>query len=215
MRDELGLDVQCIYTDDGIIVRLPEADEAPPGRFVTFDPEEITEIVTSQVGSSALFASRFRECAARSLLLPRRRPGTRTPLWQQRQRSSKLLQVASRHESFPVILEAYRECLQDVFDLPALSELMAAIERREVRIVEVETPAPSPFASSLQFGFVASFLYEGDVPLAERRGAGPQPRSLAARRDHGTRGAQRVARRRRADPARARASASDRRAQGT
>ena len=169
VRDELGLDVQCIYTDDGIIVRLPEADEAPPGRFVTFDPEEITEIVTSQVGTSALFASRFRECAARSLLLPRRRPGTRTPLWQQRQRSSKLLQVASRHESFPVILEAYRECLQDVFDLPALSELMAAIQRREVRIVEVETPAPSPFASSLQFGFVASFLYEGDVPLAERR----------------------------------------------
>jgi ATP-dependent Lhr-like helicase len=169
VRDELGLDVQCIYTDDGIIVRLPEADEAPPGRFVTFDPDEITEIVTSQVGSSALFASRFRECAARSLLLPRRNPGTRTPLWQQRQRSAKLMQVASRHESFPVVLEAYRECLQDVFDLPALSELMAAIARREVRIVEVETPAPSPFASSLQFGFVASFLYEGDVPLAERR----------------------------------------------
>ena len=169
VRDELGLDVQCIYTDDGIIVRLPEADQAPPGRFVTFDPDEISEIVTSQVGSSALFASRFRECAARSLLLPRRRPGTRTPLWQQRQRSAKLLQVASRHESFPVVLEAYRECLQDVFDLPALGELMAAIARREVRIVEVETPAPSPFASSLQFGFVASFLYEGDVPLAERR----------------------------------------------
>ncbi|MGH2751574.1 MAG: DEAD/DEAH box helicase, partial [Actinomycetota bacterium] len=169
VRDELGLEVQCIYTDDGIIVRLPEADEPPPGRFVTFDSEEITEIVTSQVGNSALFASRFRECAARALLLPRRRPGTRTPLWQQRQRSAQLLQVASKHESFPVILEAYRECLQDVFDLPALSELMAAIARREVRIVEVETPAPSPFASSLQFGFVASFMYEGDVPLAERR----------------------------------------------
>jgi len=169
VRDELGLEVQCIYTDDGIIVRLPEADEAPAGRFVTFDPDEITDIVTSQVGGSALFASRFRECAARSLLLPRRRPGTRTPLWQQRQRSAQLLQVASKHESFPVVLEAFRECLQDVFDLPALGELMAAIARREVRIVEVETPAPSPFASSLQFGFVASFLYEGDVPLAERR----------------------------------------------
>ena len=169
VRDELGLEVQCIYTDDGIIVRLPETDEAPPGRIVAFDSDEITEIVTSQVGGSALFASRFRECAARSLLLPRRRPGSRTPLWQQRQRSAKLLQVASKHESFPVVLEAFRECLQDVFDLPALSELMAAIARREVRIVEVETPQPSPFASSLQFGFVAAFMYEGDVPLAERR----------------------------------------------
>ena len=169
VRDELGLEVQCIYTDDGIIVRLPEADEAPSGRIVGFDPDEITEIVTSQLGGSALFASRFRECAARSLLLPRRRPGPRTPLWHQRQRSAKLLQVASRHETFPVVLEAMRECLQDVFDLPALRELMAAIARREVRIVEVETPLPSPFASSLQFGFVAAFLYEGDVPLAERR----------------------------------------------
>ncbi|MGH2789496.1 MAG: Lhr family helicase, partial [Actinomycetota bacterium] len=169
VREDLGLDVQCIYTDDGIVVRLPEADEAPPGRFVTFDPEEISEIVTSEVGNSALFASRFRECAARSLLLPRRRPGSRTPLWQQRQRSAQLLQVASKHESFPVVLEAYRECLQDVFDLPALGELMAAIARREVRIVEVDTSMPSPFASSLQFGFVASFMYEGDVPLAERR----------------------------------------------
>jgi len=169
VRDELGLEVQCIYTDDGIVVRLPEADEAPPGRFVVFDPDEITDIVTSQVGSSALFASRFRECAARSLLLPRRRPGSRTPLWQQRQRSAQLLRVASKHESFPVVLETYRECLQDVFDLPALGELMASIARREVRIVEVDTPAPSPFASSLQFGFVASFMYEGDVPLAERR----------------------------------------------
>jgi len=169
VRDELGLEVQCIYTDDGIVVRLPEADEAPPGRFVVFDPDEITDIVTSQVGSSALFASRFRECAARSLLLPRRRPGSRTPLWQQRQRSAQLLRVASKHETFPVVLETYRECLQDVFDLPALGELMASIARREVRIVEVDTPAPSPFASSLQFGFVASFMYEGDVPLAERR----------------------------------------------
>jgi ATP-dependent helicase Lhr and Lhr-like helicase len=169
VRYELGLEVQCIYTDDGIIVRLPEADEAPPGRFVTFDPEEITDIVTSQVGNSALFASRFRECAARALLLPRRRPGSRTPLWQQRQRSSQLLQIASKHESFPIVLEAFRECLQDVFDLPALGELMAAIQRREVRVVEVETQTPSPFSSSLQFGFVASFLYEGDVPLAERR----------------------------------------------
>ncbi|MGH2775933.1 MAG: ATP-dependent helicase [Actinomycetota bacterium] len=169
VRDELGVDVQCIYTDDGIIVRLPEADVPPPGSIVSFDPDEIIEIVTSQVGSSALFASRFRECAARSLLLPRRRPGSRTPLWQQRQRSARLLQVASKYESFPVVLEAFRECLQDVFDLPALGELMAAIARREVRIVEVETPLPSPFASSLQFGFVASFMYEGDVPLAERR----------------------------------------------
>jgi ATP-dependent Lhr-like helicase len=169
IRDELGMAVQCMYTDDGIVVRVPEADEAPAVRFVVFEPDEIEEIVTNEVGGSALFASRFRECAARALLLPRRRPGQRTPLWQQRQRSAQLLQAAGKYGSFPVILETFRECLQDVFDLPALTELMAKIRSREVRIVEVETPMPSPFASSLQFSYVAAFMYEGDVPLAERR----------------------------------------------
>jgi len=169
VHERLGLDVQTMYTDDGIVVRLPEADEAPPSDSVLFDPEEIEDLVVSQVSASALFASRFRECAARALLLPRRRPGQRTPLWQQRQRSAGLLQVASRFGSFPIVLETVRECLQDVFDVPGLAELMASVARREVRVVEVDTPFPSPFASSLQFGYVAAFMYEGDAPLAERR----------------------------------------------
>jgi ATP-dependent helicase Lhr and Lhr-like helicase len=169
VRERLGLDVQTMYTDDGIVVRLPEADEAPPSDSVLFDPEEVEDLVVGQVSTSALFASRFRECAARALLLPRRRPGQRTPLWQQRQRSAGLLQVASRYGSFPIVLETVRECLQDVFDVPGLAELMALVARREVRVVEVDTPSPSPFASSLQFGYVAAFMYEGDAPLAERR----------------------------------------------
>jgi ATP-dependent helicase Lhr and Lhr-like helicase len=169
VRERLGLDVQTMYTDDGIVVRLPEADEAPPSDSVLFDPEEVEDLVVGQVSSSALFASRFRECAARALLLPRRRPGQRTPLWQQRQRSAGLLQVASRYGSFPIVLETVRECLQDVFDVPGFAELMASVARREVRVVEVDTPFPSPFASSLQFGYVAAFMYEGDAPLAERR----------------------------------------------
>jgi len=169
VRERLGLDVQTMYTDDGIVVRLPEADEAPPSDSVLFDPEEVEDLVVGQVSASTLFASRFRECAARALLLPRRRPGQRTPLWQQRQRSAGLLQVASRYGSFPIVLETVRECLQDVFDVPGLAELMASVARREVRVVEVDTPFPSPFASSLQFGYVAAFMYEGDAPLAERR----------------------------------------------
>jgi ATP-dependent Lhr-like helicase len=169
VRERLGLEVQTMYSDDGIVVRLPEADEVPPSDSVLFEPEEVDDLVVGQVGSSALFASRFRECAARALLLPRRRPGRRTPLWQQRQRSAGLLQVASGYGSFPIVLETMRECLQDVFDLPGLTELMAAVARREVRVVEVDTPFPSPFASSLQFGYVAAFMYEGDAPLAERR----------------------------------------------
>jgi ATP-dependent Lhr-like helicase len=169
LRERIGVEAQSMYSDDGIIVRLPEAHEAPPSELMLFDAEEVEELVVAEVGSSALFASRFRECAARSLLLPKRRPGGRTPLWQQRQKSYNLLQVAARFGSFPVILETFRECLQDVFDLPALEELMGAIARREIRVVEVETAIPSPFAVSLQFGYVSSFMYEGDAPLAERR----------------------------------------------
>jgi ATP-dependent helicase Lhr and Lhr-like helicase len=169
VRERLGLEVQTMYTDDGVVVRLPEADEAPAGDSILFDPDEIEDLVVGEVGGSALFASRFRECAARALLLPRRRPDRRTPLWQQRQRSAGLLQVASKYGSFPVVLETMRECLQDVFDLPGLRELMAEVTSRQVRVVEVDTPFPSPFASSLQFGYVAAFMYEGDAPLAERR----------------------------------------------
>jgi ATP-dependent Lhr-like helicase len=169
VRERLGLEVQTMYTDDGVVVRLPEADEAPAVDSILFGPDEVEDLVVGQVGGSALFASRFRECAARALLLPRRRPGQRTPLWQQRQRSAGLLQVASRYGSFPVVLETMRECLQDVFDLPGLEELMAQVAARQIRVVEVDTPYPSPFASSLQFGYVAAFMYEGDAPLAERR----------------------------------------------
>ena len=152
VRDRLGLEVQAIWSDDGIVVRLPEADESPPTDFVVLDPAEVEDLVVGQVGASALFAARFRENAARSLLLPRRRPGSRTPLWQQRQRAADLLAVASKYGSFPVLLETYRECLRDVFDLPALTELMTAIRARTIRVVSVDTAAPSPFAQSLAFG---------------------------------------------------------------
>ncbi|MDK9500426.1 ATP-dependent helicase [Streptomyces katrae] len=194
LAEKYGMDAQVMHADDGIVLRLPDADllsmdlldhdparpapfefddeQAPLGAAdVAFDQGEVSGVVTDQVGGSALFASRFRECAARALLLPRRSPGKRTPLWQQRQRASQLLQVASEFGSFPIVLEAVRECLQDVFDVPGLTELMGDIEARRVRLVEVTTPEPSPFARSLLFGYVAQFLYEGDSPLAERRAA--------------------------------------------
>ena len=168
-RTRLGLEVQTMWSDEGLVVRLPEADEAPSAESVLLDPEEVEELVVGELANSALFASRFRENAARALLLPRRRPGQRTPLWQQRQRAADLLGVASKHGSFPILLETYRECLKDVFDLPALVELMGAIRSRTVRVVPVDTLRPSPFAQSLAFAYVASFLYEGDAPIAERR----------------------------------------------
>ncbi|NHC44568.1 ATP-dependent helicase [Motilibacter aurantiacus] len=185
MRERHGVDVQVMHADDGIVLRLPDMDvlpaalleddgpvrNAPPAGAETavLAPDEVEPIVTAEVGGSALFAARFRECAARALLLPRRDPGRRTPLWAQRQRSAQLLSVASQYGSFPIVLEAVRECLQDVFDVPGLVELMRGVESRQIRVVEVETPAPSPFARSLLFGYVAQYLYEGDSPLAERR----------------------------------------------
>ncbi|MDI5967016.1 ATP-dependent helicase [Streptantibioticus silvisoli] len=193
LSERYGFDAQVMHADDGIVLRLPDADllgmdlldsdphargteydsEASPvgAADVVFEKGEVEQLVTDQVGGSALFASRFRECAARALLLPRRDPGRRTPLWQQRQRAAQLLQVASEFGSFPIVLEAVRECLQDVFDVPGLAELMGDVESRAVRLVEVTTPEPSPFARSLLFGYVAQFLYEGDSPLAERRAA--------------------------------------------
>ncbi|GAA3337669.1 ATP-dependent helicase [Amorphoplanes nipponensis] len=172
LSERYGVDGQVMPSDDGIVVRLPDTAEEPPGaELVAFDPEEIAQIVEESVGTSALFASRFRECAARSLLLPRRDPRRRQPLWQQRQRSAQLLDVAREFADFPVTLEAARECLQDVFDVPGLVGLMREIGGRKVRLVEAETPRPSPFARSLLFGYVGAFLYEGDAPLAERRAA--------------------------------------------
>ncbi len=169
LQEANGVDVQAMHSDDGIVLRLPDTDEPPNGAMAVFDPEEVEDRVREQVGGSALFASRFRECAARALLLPRRNPARRTPLWQQRQRAAQLLGVASQYGSFPVVLEAVREVLQDVFDVPGLVELMRDVEQRRVRVVEVETARPSPFAQQLLFGYVGQFMYEGDSPLAERR----------------------------------------------
>jgi ATP-dependent helicase Lhr and Lhr-like helicase len=171
LRERLGVDVQAMHTDDGIIVRLPETDETPPPDIAVFEADEVEPLVTDEVGGSALFGSRFRECAARALLLPRRNPGKRTPLWQQRQRSAQLLAVASQYGSFPIVLETMRECLQDVFDVPGLTQLMRDVAARTVRIVDVETQQPSPMARSLLFGYIGQFMYEGDQPLAERRAA--------------------------------------------
>lgn len=172
LAERYGVDAQVMPSDDGIVVRLPDTADEPPGAdVVVFEPDEITQLVEESVGTSALFAARFRECAARSLLLPRRDPRRRQPLWQQRQRAAQLLDVAREYADFPVTLEAARECLQDVFDQPALAGLMRDLAARKVRLVEVETSAPSPFARSLLFGYVGAFLYEGDAPLAERRAA--------------------------------------------
>ena len=198
MRERFGVDVQAMHGDDGIVFRLPDlefdglnedtdlggdvgavpstggggqAGMAELMSLVLLEPDEVHDLVTEQIGGSALFAARFRECAARALLLPRRRPDRRQALWQQRQRSAQLLEVASQYPSFPIVLEAVRECVQDVFDVPGLVDLMTRIRSREVTTVDVETAQPSPFARSLTFGYVAQYIYEGDSPLAERRAA--------------------------------------------
>jgi ATP-dependent Lhr-like helicase len=169
LRERLGQEVASIWSDDGIAIRLPEGDLDGVEEALFPDPDAIEDLVVAAVGGSALFAARFRENAARALLLPRRRPGSRTPLWQQRQRAADLLGVASRYGSFPILVETYRECLADVFDLPALREVLGGIARREIRVHRVETPVATPMASSLLFDYVATYMYEGDAPLAERR----------------------------------------------
>ncbi|MCK2024546.1 ATP-dependent helicase [Microbacterium sp. kSW2-24] len=172
VRERLGVEGSAVASDDGIIVRIPDAEAEPPGaELFVFDPDEIEHLVTEEVGGSALFASRFRECAARALLMPRTNPNRRTPLWQQRQRSAQLLEVARRHPTFPVILETLREVLQDVYDLPSLRRLATSIADRRIRLVETQPAQPSPFARDLLFGYVGAFMYEGDSPLAERRAA--------------------------------------------
>jgi ATP-dependent helicase Lhr and Lhr-like helicase len=171
IRDELDLEADAIWSDDGIVVHLPDADEAPDAELVMLEPDEVEDLVVRELGGSALFGARFRENAARSLLIPRAYPGRRTPLWQQRLRSQSLLEVARDFPRFPVILETYRECLRDVLDLPALVELLRDLHSRRVSLVEVETQTASPFASSLLFDYVATYMYEGDTPNAERRAA--------------------------------------------
>jgi ATP-dependent Lhr-like helicase len=169
LRDTLGLEVNSIWSDDGIALHLPDADAPPATADLMIDPGELEELVVAELGSTALFGARFRENAARALLIPRRRPGQRTPLWQQRLKAQALLQVARRYAEFPVILETFRECLQDVFDLPSLRSVLGELQSRRIDVVDVETPRASPFASSLLFDYVATYMYEDDTPLAERR----------------------------------------------
>jgi ATP-dependent Lhr-like helicase len=171
IREEYGLESDAIWSDDGIIVHLPDADEPPGADLVLIDPDELEDIVVAELGTSALFGARFRENASRALLIPRAYPGRRTPLWQQRLKSQSLLEVARRYAQFPIVLETYRECLRDVLDLPGLTELLRSLHRRELSVVEVETATASPFASSLLFDYVATYMYEGDTPNAERRAA--------------------------------------------
>jgi ATP-dependent Lhr-like helicase len=169
LRKRGEAEVETVWTDDGIVIRLPDRERPPDAADLLPEPDEIEDLVVGELGGTALFAAHFREAAGRALLLPRRRPGLRSPLWMQRKRAHDLLAVASRYGSFPIILETYRECLQDVFDLPGFVELARRVQRRELRLVTVDTQSPSPFAASLLFGYVANYLYEGDAPLAERR----------------------------------------------
>src|SRR3954462_4391610 len=171
IRNERELEADAIWSDDGIVVHLPDADEPPPSDLVLIEPDELEDLVVSELSGSALFGARFRENASRSLLIPRAYPGKRTPLWQQRLRAQSLLEVAKDFPRFPVILETYRECLRDVLDVPALQVLLRDLASRKISLVEVETPTASPFASSLLFDYVATYMYEGDTPNAERRAA--------------------------------------------
>ena len=170
IHQRLKIDPAVVASDDGIIVRIPDSVGRLPGaELFVFDPHALPQIVTDAVGQSALFVARFRECAARALLLPRRRPGKRSPLWQQRLRAGQLLEIAREHDDFPLIIETARECLQDVYDLNALQVLMQRLQDGAVQLLEVTTEIPSPFAANLLFGYVGEFMYQGDVPLAERR----------------------------------------------
>lgn len=169
IREGTGVEVETLWTDDGFVVRFPDTDDPPDTLLLLPEPHEAEGLVARQLGGSALFAAKFREAAARALLLPRRRPGGRTPLWQQRKRAADLLSVAAHFGSFPLLLEAYRECLHDVFDMAALVSTLAQIRDRAIQVATVDSSTPSPFAASLLFGYVANFIYDGDAPLAERR----------------------------------------------
>jgi ATP-dependent Lhr-like helicase len=169
LRAERGIEVESMWSDDGFVLRLPDSDAAVETEDFVLSPAELKELVLRQLGSTSLFAAKFREAASRALLLPKRRPGMRAPLWQQRKRAADLLAVACRFSSFPIILETYRECIRDVFDLPAAAGILSKIQRGEIRLTRVESDKPSPFASALLFSYIANYIYEGDAPLAERR----------------------------------------------
>jgi ATP-dependent Lhr-like helicase len=169
IRASGGADVEAMWGDDGFVLRFPDSDAAPDSEMILLDPDEVTDLVLHQLSGTALFAAKFRESAARALLLPRRRAQGRAPLWQQRKRAYDLLSVASRYPGFPMLLEAYRECMRDVFDMPALLETLRDIRQGNVHVHVADTRTPSPFASSLLFSYVANYIYDGDAPLAERR----------------------------------------------
>jgi ATP-dependent Lhr-like helicase len=169
LRAERGLEVQSLWSDDGFILRIPDNDDPIDSRLLLPTAKEFRELVIRQLGGSSVFAAKFREAAGRALLLPKRRAGLRTPLWQQRKRAGDLLAVASRFPAFPIILESFRECLRDFFDMPAALGTLSSIERGEIRVTRLESEKPSPFAASLMFSYVANFVYDGDAPLAERR----------------------------------------------
>jgi ATP-dependent helicase Lhr and Lhr-like helicase len=169
LRAERGWEVESMWSEDGFVIRLPENEEPVDTELLLPSPAELKELVLRQLGSTSLFAAKFREAAARALLLPKRRPGMRRPLWQQRKRAADLLAVASRFSSFPIILESYRECIRDSFDLPAASEILAKIQKGAIRVTSVTSEKPSPFAAALLFSYVANYIYDGDAPLAERR----------------------------------------------
>ena len=169
IRAERGLEVESMWSNDGFVLRVPDSDDAISAEDLLPSPAEFKELVLRQLGSTSLFAAKFREAAGRALLLPKRRPGVRAPLWQQRKRSADLLAVASRFSSFPILLETYRECIRDVFDLPAVTDILSGVQRGTIRVTSLETNRPSPFAASLLFSYVANYIYDGDAPLAERR----------------------------------------------
>ncbi len=169
LRAERGLEVESMWSNDGFVLRVPDNEEALRAEDLLPSPAEVKDLVLRQLGSTSLFAAKFREAAGRALLLPKRRPGMRAPLWQQRKRSADLLAVAARFSSFPILLEAYRECIRDVFDLPAVAAILAGVQRGSIRVTSVESNRPSPFAASLLFSYVANYIYDGDAPLAERR----------------------------------------------
>src|SRR4029079_11213736 len=171
IRAEHELEADAIWSDDGIVIHLPDSDEAPASDLVLLEADEVEDLIVAELSGSALFGARFREAAGRSLLIPRAYPGKRTPLWQQRLKSQSLLEVAKDFPRFPVTLETYREVLRDILDLPALGEILRDLQSRRLSLVEVETKSASPFASSLLFDYVATYMYEGDTPNAERRAA--------------------------------------------
>jgi ATP-dependent Lhr-like helicase len=171
IRADLELEADAIWSDDGIVIHLPDSDQVPASELVLLEPDEVEELIVGELSGSALFGARFREAAGRALLIPRAYPGKRTPLWQQRLKSQSLLEVAKDFPRFPITLETYREVLRDVLDLPALGEILRDLKARRISLVEVETKSASPFASSLLFDYVATYMYEGDTPNAERRAA--------------------------------------------